>query len=588
MLTPRNTDENATANRARAIGIATLVLAITPAVAAIWYVPTFVTQDGPAHLYNAQVLARSFDPDSPFRPYFSVRWQPLPNWAGHLALMGLASTFPPRVADRLMTSATFLLFVCATAWLRYRVVGWRGMPLSAHFAGLLGLNVAWLFGFTSFLLGAALFPITLWVWWDGRDRDERLARRSLGLAALMVLGYFCHLISLGLTALGLVVLEASTPGRNRRSRALCTGVGLLPLIPLGALYLSVMRQGGGIGPEWKHLGHFASPIGWVRQLSWVDPISIARRDVAPLLDIPASRWLAVCAPVGWFLLSLGLLAVSSVLAKRVWVPLVVLDQRAAMAEDTGRVRPVAPVYSDQELASNSGGDSQRIPNRVTNSSTIRGWWILAALLLIGGIVAPDTLGASHGEYLQQRIVLLGLVALVPLLPAEPSRTRLGRLALIAMAVAWLLQTAFVWDYAFTSERTAGAIARASPVVGTRQRVIVMLSRTRVKFRANPLIHADGLLGAGSENILWNNYETRHYYFPVRFREGLRHPDPFELEQISLSEQPDRAARWERVLEQYHDLADVIVVWGVDPAIDAVTEKWFTPVFRAGKVRVYRP
>ncbi len=165
--------------------------------------------------------------------------------------------------------------------------------------------------------------------------------------------------------------------------------------------------------------------------------------------------------------------------------------------------------------------------------------MLSALLVIGGICAPDTLGASHGEYLQQRIVLLGLAALVPLLPAEPSLTTPGRLGLCAMAVAWLLQTAFVWDYAFTSQRTAGAIARASAVVGTRQRVIFMLSQTRVNSRTNPLIHADGLLGAGTENILWNDYETRHYYFPVRFRAGLRHPDPFELEQIALSEQPDR-------------------------------------------------
>ena len=514
---------------------------LAPIVAAIWSVPTFVTQDGPAHLYNAEVLARSFDPDSPFRPYFAIRWQPVPNWSGHLALMGLVATFPPRVADRLMTSATVVLLACSVAWLRYRVAGWRGMPLSALVAALLGANVAWLFGFTSFLLGAALFPATLGVWWAGRDRVDGFTRRSLALAAFMVCGYFCHLVSLGLTALGLVVLEVATPGRNRRFRGLCTVVGLLPLLPLGLLYLGLMRQGGGIAPQWKHLGHAASLRGWFRQLSWVDPISIARRDVAPLLDIGPSPWLAVLTPVVWFVAALVLLA----------------------ATRRGKASPPA-------------------------ESTMRGWWILSGLLLIGGIAAPDTLGASHGEYLQQRIVLLGLAALVPLLPAEPSRTKSGRLALGAMAVAWFLQVALVWDYAFTSERTAGAIAQAVAHVGTRQRLIVMLSQTRVKFRANPLIHADGLLGTGAENILWNDYETRHYYFPVRFRAGLRHPDPFELEQIALSEQPDRAERWEHVLEQYHDLADVVVVWGVDPAVDAVTEKWFRVVFRDGPVRVYRP
>ncbi len=44
-----------------------LGLALLPAVLAIWVSPCFVTQDGPAHLYNAQVLRRSFDPGSPYR-----------------------------------------------------------------------------------------------------------------------------------------------------------------------------------------------------------------------------------------------------------------------------------------------------------------------------------------------------------------------------------------------------------------------------------------------------------------------------------------------------------------------------------------
>ena len=38
------------------------------------------------------------------------------------------------------------------------------------------------------------------------------------IAALTTLGYFCHLISLGLTAVGLVVLELATPGAKRTHR----------------------------------------------------------------------------------------------------------------------------------------------------------------------------------------------------------------------------------------------------------------------------------------------------------------------------------------------------------------------------------
>jgi hypothetical protein len=44
------------------------------------------------------------------------------------------------------------------------------------------MNITWLFGFTSFLLGACLFPITLGFWWP--NRDHFFAGRTAGLAAL--------------------------------------------------------------------------------------------------------------------------------------------------------------------------------------------------------------------------------------------------------------------------------------------------------------------------------------------------------------------------------------------------------------------
>ena len=517
-----------------------LVAGLTAPLAAVWTVPTFVTQDGPAHLYNAQVLLKSLGTDSPFRDVFTVRWKPLPNWAGHLTLMGLVAILPPREADRIMTSLTLVALVLGVVWLRKCVAGRDGMPAAVLLAVLLGMNMTWLLGFTSFLLGAALFPVTLAVWWRLRQ-TERPWRRALALASLMTLGYFCHLVSLGLTAIGLVVLEACTPGPRRFARAASSAVGLLPLGPLGLLYLGLMRSGGGgISPEWKHLDSPLSPRAWGKQLSWVDPISIARRDALPFLDGMFSKGFALGTPVVWLVAALLLLGVATSFRNR------------------------------------------------RRSSDLRGWWVLSALLLIGGAAAPDTMGPTHGEYLQQRIVLLGLVAMVPILPFGVERSRWKQAAMIALTGAFVLQTAMVWDYARTSERTAGSIARAVKFVGTKQRVIMMLSAIPRRFRAEPLLHADGLLGMGTANILWNNYETRYYYFPVRFREGLDHPDTVELEKIALSEEPDRVERWAALLERYQEITDVVIVWGRDPALDAVTERWFQRTDQVGAVRVYRP
>src|SRR4051794_40984956 len=85
-------------------------LLLSPVLLAIWIVPGFTTQDGPAHVYNAWILADSFSSHSSYDPYFEVRWQPLPNWAGHLALAALFQVVSPRAADRILMSLTLAGF----------------------------------------------------------------------------------------------------------------------------------------------------------------------------------------------------------------------------------------------------------------------------------------------------------------------------------------------------------------------------------------------------------------------------------------------------------------------------------------------
>jgi hypothetical protein len=216
--------------------------------------------------------------------------------------------------------------------------------------------------------------------------------------------------------------------------------------------------------------------------------------------------------------------------------------------------------------------------------------VLAALLILGGMAAPDTLGPSHGHYLPQRIVLLGLVALVPGLDLDPRRWAV-RGCVLALVVAVSVQSALVWDYAFTAQRTAGTFWRARAVVGAGQRVASLLVRLRGRFRANPLLHADCLLGLGTGNVIWGNYETRYYYFPVQFEAALDRPDSFELEQIDLMDDPDdsaaRADRWARLLAEHHAAIDVLVVWESDPRLDAITTRWFAPGADEGPLRIWR-
>jgi hypothetical protein len=547
---PTGPDAPATPRTRPWLGIAVLLAALAPALAALAAVPWFVTQDGPAHLYNAEILARSFDPGSPFRAAYRVNWQPLPNWAGHLVQAGLYLIASPRRANLAVNALTLAGFAGSVLWLRWRIAGACGLGPAALLAALLSMNVAWLLGFTSFLLGACLFPLTLGLWWTGRHRLG--GGRVAGLALLLVLGYFSHLISLVLTVIGLAVLAVATPSPGPAAwtaRLARTTAAALPLLPLGSVYFALSRRGGGMSPEWNHLTTLRSWRAWVAQFGWVDPISIASKRVLPFLAAP-TRGAALLAPVVWLEVALGL-----ALAATIWTH----------ARTRTRSRP------------------RSRPER-------RGWFVLAALLILGGLAAPDTLGPSHGHYLPQRIVLLGLVALVPVLDLDPRRWAV-RGCVLALVVAVSVQSALVWDHAFTAQRTAGAFWRARAAVGAGQRVAALLVRLRGRFRANPLLHADCLLGLGTGNVIWGNYETRYYYFPVQFQAALDRPDSFELEQIDLQDDPSdsaaRAERWERLLARHHAAIDVLVVWERDPRLEAITARWFTPGAAEGPLRIWR-
>jgi hypothetical protein len=166
----------------------------------------------------------------------------------------------------------------------------------------------------------------------------------------------------------------------------------------------------------------------------------------------------------------------------------------------------------------------------------------------------------------------------------------GRGATAALAAAVALQSAIVWDYAIYSDRTAGQIIRARAAVGRDHRIATLLISTVSRFRSNPLLHADNWLGVDTGNVVWNNYETLHYYFPVHFQTGIDRPHPGDLEWVSLHEGPqeirERSLAWEHILSEHADSIDVVVVWKSDPALDSITTRWFDQVDRRGDVQIF--
>src|SRR5215204_3851649 len=98
--------------------------------------------------------------------------------------MGLMAVLSARTADRVMMSVTFVGLSGSILWLRWQVAGPKRITLLIPLAVIIALNWMWLLGFYSFLLGACLFPMTLGIWWAGREQMG--PQRALVLAGLLV------------------------------------------------------------------------------------------------------------------------------------------------------------------------------------------------------------------------------------------------------------------------------------------------------------------------------------------------------------------------------------------------------------------
>jgi hypothetical protein len=516
-------------------------------LAAIWTLPGFVTQDSPLYLYNAHLILESFRPDWSLERFFFLDCRPLPYWGAYAVLGGLLSFLPPRVADQVLMSLTSVGFAAGLMWLRWRVAGWQGGAIVAPLVLLLSISVVWTYGLHSFLLGGVLFFLTLGCWW--RNREQMGAGPAVLLAVLLVAGYFFHLVSFGLTVIGIVVLAIATPSQDFRRRTTWTLVSLLPTVPLILVYARLM-PGGEASVHWTGMTNFLSPSQWLAYLFMADfsaihyPGQHASEDrfIQLLFNLPP--------PSRWALIGLFLFVVATYLRRS--------------AED----RPFYRLH--------------------------RGWIALAALLLVGGCFGPSDLGAAQG-LLRERVLLLGIATMVPILRVSLSQgfTRAG-LGLLGLAAAFQLY--FYWDYAVKSDHVTTEFLTARSAVGHDKRVAAVMVGTEWPYRTNPLVHLPNMMGLDSGNLIWNNYGPALFYFPIKYRDREA-----RLRSLSIghdlhysdfiSEETRMAAldTYRTTMARSEASVDLLVVWSSTPELDAINREWFDPkpVFQNQRVKVLR-
>lgn len=220
----------------------------------IWAFEYFPSTDGPSHLENAFILREVHAPDRDYREFYRLNLDLVPNWFSHLALAALLVLFPPRVAEKVLLTGYVLFFILATLYF-LRSVDRRTSP-HVLLAAPLMYSFPLLMGFWNFCFSVPLMFLVLGFWWRRRRRGMDL-RTAVGLNALLVLLYFCHLVSQVL-ALGTVIGFAAVLNRARVLRTLGLAASLAPSISL-PVYFALSR---GVVPEGDYaLGSLPALIG---------------------------------------------------------------------------------------------------------------------------------------------------------------------------------------------------------------------------------------------------------------------------------------------------------------------------------------
>ena len=141
--------------------------------------------------------------------------------------------------------------------------------------------------------------------------------------------------------------------------------------------------------------------------------------------------------------------------------------------------------------------------------------------------------------------------------------------------------------------SASELLRKSPVSAT-----ITIKDGSLRFHADPIPQINCYNGINGNNIVLDNYEFGHYLFPLVTKNTGDRQFIHELtrsQYIGVDDPDDAFGSYElklglinSSLESYNDRIETIALWGRDPRVEAVLNKWFAsePYFENGKLRLF--
>lgn len=272
--------------RADYIFLAVCLLNLLPALSFTY----FPSLDGPAHLYNANLIPHLLWADgSGLAQNFIFNPQPVPNWTGHLLLALLGSVLPAFLAEKAL-----LLFYLIGFPLAFRSLIKTVAPQGSLWSFLIFpfcYSFIFFLGFYNFLIGLVLM---LWFvkFWIEKQFRFNAQEAVLAFAALLLL-YFSHLFLFGFALLvcGLLALGSLVTAQGRFSQAMgqvVKRVAILALLALPGLALAA----------WFFINHQGHHLQWLPKYELVQWL----KQLRPLIGLSYEDELPYTGKIAYFVI----------------------------------------------------------------------------------------------------------------------------------------------------------------------------------------------------------------------------------------------------------------------------------------------
>lgn len=171
-------------------------------VIVLWSLKYYSSMDGPAHLYNSNLISHLIKGDiSSLSIFFTFNTIPIPNWTSHSILSILCLIFPSWIAEKIMLS----FYIIGLA-LSFRLLISKIAPSNISLSILIFPFIySFLFhlGFYNFCLSFILFFYTIFYWIKSKDNNYI---RYIYLSILITLTYFSNVLIYGFLGISLAFL----------------------------------------------------------------------------------------------------------------------------------------------------------------------------------------------------------------------------------------------------------------------------------------------------------------------------------------------------------------------------------------------